>query len=873
MKKVVYRFGIRGLVAGLLTVNALCASAQGDGDVRQNFKDICFRSFLGINDEVLEDVNRFPCDQKWIPPIELGERFGDFTNATMTVMKNGDTGKLRLAGVKFVKSFGNETDDRALLREYEHAVDLVSNLLGVKVECSGLVDPVADVGCRPDRHIGGRITSRTILELARGQLVEILATEASYVIRSGKPIQTAAALVEIRFACSPFRSPRPSGQGSESVRELTLGNDCSDLFSLKLRVKKEEAKLQELKMQNLKECINRQGGNEREPQRQQLEQIRDELRKAREARQTAGTAEAAKSENSDEGAENTVKAEKVSVAEKLGTCDFLLNKDFKKNAKYYLCLFSASWCGPCRAEMPRIAKIYAETLRDDPDIELIHFSRDQNDDRALAWAKQNDVKFPVVKPKGGNPLDLRCNGIPHLFILKADGTLVEEDHPMRIFSEEKFRELKSGNVKVKPRKSDVELKDGERMEQVDGYSWTYRVENGGATIVAAGGKRRCTVSPRPRGSMTIPSKLGGLAVTRIESEAFCECSGITSVTIPESVKEICWRAFSECGSLKSVAIPAGVKKIYSSAFSECESLMAITVSSENTQYASRDGILFDKDMKTLVCYPGGIQGAYVVPSGVTEIMGNAFSGCAGLTSVTVPDGVTRIGEFAFSKSRALTSVSLGSGLTTLGRLPFYWCSGLSSIVVSESNSRYASRDGVLFDKDMKTVICCPGGLSGEYVIPSSVATIGDGAFDSCRKITGVTIPSSVTTIGRSGFNYCEGLTSVVIPSSVTSIGGYAFCRAVKEVVISEGVRSIGAGAFCQCGEMTSVMIPSSVTIVGRHAFSGCKKLATVVMRGERPELGVQAFDKCDSLKAIHVPANAKSWAGMKEWQCIPLVFD
>ena len=130
------------------------------------------------------------------------------------------------------------------------------------------------------------------------------------------------------------------------------------------------------------------------------------------------------------------------AAEKLRGCEFLLNRDYKKNAKFYLCLFSASWCPPCRAEMPRIAKTYAETLKNDPDIELIHFSRDQNDEKAMAWGKEHDVKFPVVKPRGGNPLDLHCNGIPHLFIIKANGVLLEEGHPMRLFTEEKLRELK-----------------------------------------------------------------------------------------------------------------------------------------------------------------------------------------------------------------------------------------------------------------------------------------------------------------------------------------------------------------------------------------------------------------------------------------------
>ena len=136
------------------------------------------------------------------------------------------------------------------------------------------------------------------------------------------------------------------------------------------------------------------------------------------------------------------------VAEKLQGCKFLVNQEFKKNAKVYLCLFSASWCPPCRAEMPRIAKTYAETLKADLDIELIHFSCDRDEGKAMAWAKEHDVQFPVVKPKGGNPLDLRTRGIPHLFIVKADGTLVEEGHPMKLFTEQKLSEVKQGGMRA-----------------------------------------------------------------------------------------------------------------------------------------------------------------------------------------------------------------------------------------------------------------------------------------------------------------------------------------------------------------------------------------------------------------------------------------
>lgn len=143
-------------------------------------------------------------------------------------------------------------------------------------------------------------------------------------------------------------------------------------------------------------------------------------------------------------AKATKEADKLSVvAQKLQTCEFLSkgNKP-KPNAKVYLCLFSASWCPPCRQEMPRIAKLYQKKIKSDPNIELVHFSCDQSDEKALAWAKEHKVKFPVVKPKGGNPLQLSPAGIPHVFILKADGTMIESGHPKMLLTEEKLKELK-----------------------------------------------------------------------------------------------------------------------------------------------------------------------------------------------------------------------------------------------------------------------------------------------------------------------------------------------------------------------------------------------------------------------------------------------
>ena len=85
--------------------------------------------------------------------------------------------------------------------------------------------------------------------------------------------------------------------------------------------------------------------------------------------------------------------------------------------------------------------------------------------------------------------------------------------------------------------------------------------------------------------------------------------------------------------------------------------------------------------------------------------------------------------------------------------------------------------------------------------------------------------------------------------------------------------SIGDRAFPWCDKLMSVTLPESVTRIGRSAFSCCHDLTSVTMRGERPDSQKNTFFICRKLKSIHVPANAKSWAGMKEWQGIPLVFD
>ena len=297
--------------------------------------------------------------------------------------------------------------------------------------------------------------------------------------------------------------------------------------------------------------------------------------------------------------------------------------------------------------------------------------------------------------------------------------------------------------------------EGLKYEIVDGMTVTITDYTGDAAV------------------LNIPSRIRGLPVTYIQNSTFAFLSQLTSVTIPSSVTNIGERVLYYCENLTSVNIHSSVRSIGESAFSNCERLTSITVDNRNLAYASIDGVLFDKNIRTLIQYPGGKnQRTYAIPPSVRSINNSAFEGCSTLTSVTIPSSVTSIAAFAI-------------------------CSSLTSITVDNRNLAYASIDGVLFDKNIRTLIKYPEGKNQRtYVIPSSVTSIREYAFASCDSLTSVNIPSSVTSVGRGAFAYCESLTNVTIPSSVTTIENqaFAYCESLTSVTLSRRTQ-VGEDVF------------------------------------------------------------------------------
>ena len=140
----------------------------------------------------------------------------------------------------------------------------------------------------------------------------------------------------------------------------------------------------------------------------------------------------------------------------------------------------------------------------------------------------------------------------------------------------------------------------------------------------------------------------------------------------------------------------------------------------------------------------------------------------------------------------------------------------------------------------------------KIVIPDSVTSIGDYAFEYCSGLTSVMIPDSVTSIGYDAFYGCKGLTSITIPNSVKSIGGAAFCDCYRlmSLTIGNGVMSIGMDAFSYCNRLTNVMIPDSIMSIEHTAFYECIRLTSVMIGQGITSIEDYAFKNCWSLRNL-----------------------
>ena len=374
-----------------------------------------------------------------------------------------------------------------------------------------------------------------------------------------------------------------------------------------------------------------------------------------------------------------------------------------------------------------------------------------------------------------------------------------------------------------------------------------------------------------RGCTGLTSVVIPEGVTKIEWETFLGCTGLTSLVIPEGVKEIGWNAFRGCTGLTSVVIPEGVTKIEWEAFRGCTGLTSVVIPEgvteiEEPAFEGCTGLasVVIPDSVTKIgeyafCGCTGLTSSVVIPEGVTKIGECAFLGCTGLTSVVIPDGVTEIGGAAFRGCTSLTSVVIPDSVTLIDDGAFEGCIGVVNISVSVDNPSYVSINNCCLSKDLRKLIF--GCRSS--IIPEGISMIRLHAFSGCTGLTSAVIPNSVTEIGEEAFRGCTGLTSIMIPDSVTEIGRGAFegCAGVANISVSiDNPSYVSINNSCLSKDLRKLIfgcrasiIPEGVSMIGEFAFSGCTGLTSIVIPDSVTVIDAFAFYGCINLTIIKIP--------------------
>lgn len=145
-------------------------------------------------------------------------------------------------------------------------------------------------------------------------------------------------------------------------------------------------------------------------------------------------------------------------------------------------------------------------------------------------------------------------------------------------------------------------------------------------------------------------------------------------------------------------------------------------------------------------------------------------------------------------------------------------------------------------------------LFDKLILPNTLTSIGENAFNSCGNLAEVEIPSSVELINAGSFNYCTTLSKINIPEGVKTIGAgvFANCYALSEINLPSSLKTIGTAAFSSCG-FVSFTLPEQFTVVPEGMLSLCEKLTTVIFEGDITTIGAYAFADCDALTSFTIP--------------------
>ena len=393
-------------------------------------------------------------------------------------------------------------------------------------------------------------------------------------------------------------------------------------------------------------------------------------------------------------------------------------------------------------------------------------------------------------------------------------------------------------------------------------------------------------------SVSIPE-----GVTHIESGAFLG-SRLNSINLPESLIDIAGQAF-QSSELLTVTIPKNVSSLGKYAFNQASKLTSFTVDSENQNYSSSDGVLFDKSQSKLIAYPiGNPAASYTIPSDVQTIGEDSFMFAPKLYSVFIPTTISTIESDAFTAAYYLTSfIFLGDAPTVVSATLSSSDSTVSEpkAYIKSGNATFTLLDGkwkgltvsefdyfVNFDsKGGSAVGPSPFVTGGVISVPTAPTRTGYGftGWSTTNSVseggTAVTFPytpgvtSDVTLFAnwfRDGNYECStGAWTDQTTDTYTILDGVVIngSACTGDVVIPEDVIKLGSQAFAY-GLLTSVILPESLHEIDTHAFLRANLLTTVNIPKNVTTLGIQVFQSAAALTSITVAQDNPNFASSSD---------